>query len=275
MVNRKGPTKETMTAAELRVRALQAVLRRQQALASGLARRARDIREAAGAERGAWPCVRDLVDFVARQVLPYASAEEDTIYAAARSRHQLGGPVTGMVNEHEHLASMSSRLAGATRLAVAAEQAEALATAFNSHLAEEMSLLPELLARTEIDPAEFVARMNNLARRSWLTAALDVRGLGPALRQRAVFERFEGLRPGGSFALVDDAPLEPVRYQLEARHGDQVAWDVVGSGPPVWRARVGWRPLGRLAAPSRDARRVLALDGSPATLEARELLVVG
>jgi hypothetical protein len=179
-----------MTAAELRVRALQAVLRRQQALASGLARRARDIREAAARQRGAWPCVHDLVDFVAGQVLPYASAEEDTIYAAyaaARSRHQLRGPVSGMVNEHEHLASMSSRLAGATRLVAATEQAEALATAFASHLAEETSLLPELLAQTDLDPAEFVARMNNLDRRSWLTAALDVRGLEPALRQRVVF----------------------------------------------------------------------------------------
>lgn len=269
-----------MTAAELRVRALQAVLRRQQALASGLARRARDIREAAARQRGAWPCVHDLVDFVAGQVLPYASAEEDTIYAAARSRHQLRGPVSGMVNEHEHLASMSSRLAGATRLVAATEQAEALATAFASHLAEETSLLPELLAQTDLDPAEFVARMNNLDRRSWLTAALDVRGLEPALRQRVVFERFEGLRPGGRFALVGDAPLESVRYQLEARHGDEVAWEVVEAGPPVWRARVGWHPIGRLAVPSRSAAsrsagQILALDRSPVALEPRELLVVG
>ena len=232
---------ETTTVTEVRVRALRAVLLRQRVLASGLARRARDIREAATGQRGAWFCVHDLVDFVAGQVLPYASAEEATIYAAARSRHQLRDPVTGMVNEHEHLASMSSRLAGATRLVAATEQAEVLATAFASHLAEETSLLPELLAQADIDPAEFVARMDNLARRSWLTAALDVRGLEPALRQRVVFERFEGLRLGGSFALVGDAPLKPVRYQLEAKHGDQVAWEVVEAGPPVWRARVGWR----------------------------------
>ena len=67
---------ETMTLNELRVRTLQAVLLRQRALASGLARRAKDIREATAGQRGAWPCVQDLVDFLAGQVLPYASAEE-------------------------------------------------------------------------------------------------------------------------------------------------------------------------------------------------------
>ena len=123
---------ETMTLNELRVRTLQAVLLRQRALASGLARRAKNIREATAGQRGAWPCVQDLVDFLAGQVLPYASAEEDTIYAAARSCHQLRDPVIGMVNEHEHLASMSSRLASATRLVAATQQAEALAAAFAS-----------------------------------------------------------------------------------------------------------------------------------------------
>jgi uncharacterized protein (DUF2249 family) len=238
---------ETVTATEMRARTLQAVLQRQRTLASGLARRAADIREAAG-QHGAWSRVHDLVDFVAGQVLPYTSAEEETVYAAARSRHQLPGPVTGMVNEHERLASMSSRLADATRLVAATEQAEALATAFASHLAEERSLLPEFLAKTDINPAEFVARMDRLSRKSWVTAALDVRGLEPALRQRVVFERFEGLPPGGSFALVGDALLESVHYQLEAKHGDEVAWEVLEAGPPVWRARVGWHPIGRLAA---------------------------
>ena len=267
---------ETMTVTELRVRTLQAVLLRQRALASGLARRAKDIREAAAGQRWAWPRVQDLVDFLAGQVLPYASAEEDTIYAAARSCHQLRDPVIGMVNEHEHLASMSSRLASATRLVAATEQAEALAAAFASHLAEKTSLLPDLLAQTDIDPAEFVVRMDNLARRSWLTAALDVRGLKSGLRQRVVFERFEGLRPGSSFALVGDTPLAPVRYRLEAKHGDVVTWEVVEAGPPVWRARVGRRPVGGLVAPSGSAGRVLALslDRSLVAPEPRELSVV-
>ena len=267
---------ETMTLNELRVRTLQAVLLRQRALASGLARRAKDIREATAGQRGAWPCVQDLVDFLAGQVLPYASAEEDTIYAAARSCHQLRDPVIGMVNEHEHLASMSSRLANATRLVAATEQAEALTAAFASHLAEETSLLPDLLAQTDIDPAEFVVRMDNLARRSWLTAALDVRGLESGLRQRVVFERFEGLRPGSSFALVGDTPLAPVRYRLEAKHGDVVTWEVVEAGPPVWRARVGRRPVGGLVAPSESAGRVLALSlgRSFVAPEPRELSVV-
>jgi hypothetical protein len=66
---------ETMTLNELRVRTLQAVLLRQRALASGLARRAKNIREATAGQRGAWPCVQDLVDFLAGQVMPCASAE--------------------------------------------------------------------------------------------------------------------------------------------------------------------------------------------------------
>jgi uncharacterized protein (DUF2249 family) len=250
---------ETMTVTELRVRTLQAVLLRQRALASGLARRAKDIREAATGQRGAWPRVVDLVDFVAGQVLPYASAEEETIYAAARSCRQLRDPVIGMVNEHEHLASMSSRLASATWLVAATEQAEALAAAFASHLAEETALLPDLLAETDIDPAQFVVRMDNLARKSWLTAALDVRGLEPGLCQRMVLERFEGLRPSSSFALVGDTPLAPVRHRLKARHGDAATWEPTEAGPPIWRARVGRRPANGSVAPSQSRGPALAL----------------
>lgn len=224
---------------ELQVRTLQAVWQRQRALASGLSRRAADIREAASGRRRVWPYVEELVDFVAGQVLPYASAEEETIYAAARAQRQLQAPVTGMVSEHEHLASLFSRLADATRLVAATEQAGSLASAFSSHLAEETSLLPKLLEGTDIDPAPFVARMDSLARRSWASAALDLRGLEPGPRQRAVFERFEGLPPGGSFGLLGDTPLEPVRYRLEARHGGEVTWELLEAGPPLWRARVG------------------------------------
>lgn len=234
---------ETGALTEAGVRTLQAIVQRH--LATGLSLRAADVREAALAHRQCRCAVDDLVAFVAGQVLPYAAAEEASIYAAARAHHQLSGAAAGMLSEHEQLASMLSWLTKASDATAAVEGAGGLVAVFTSHVAKEEALvLPRLLGEGTVDPAGFVARMDELARRNGATGSLDLRDLAPPYRQRLVLARFGALRPGCSFALVNDHDPEPLRHHLGARHTGEVTWEVLQAGPPVWRARIGRAPLG-------------------------------
>jgi uncharacterized protein (DUF2249 family) len=231
---------ETGALTEAGVRTLQAIVQRHRALATGLSLRAADVREAALAHRQCRCAVDDLVNYAAEQVLPYAAAEEATVYVAARAHHELAGAAAGMVSDHEYLASMLSRLTAATSTTAVLDGAGGLVAVFTSHVAKEETLvLPRLLAERDVDPAKFVARMDELARRNGATGALDLRDLAPPYRQRVVSARFGALRPGSSFTLVNDHDPAPVRHQLESRHTGEVIWEVLQAGPPVWRARIG------------------------------------
>ncbi|MGH9105608.1 MAG: DUF2249 domain-containing protein [Acidimicrobiales bacterium] len=225
---------------EVGVRTFQAVVRQHRALATGLAHRAADIRGAAVEHRQCAAYLGALVDFVTEQVLPYASVEEDTLYATVHQADQLEGAVAGMVNEHEALASRLSRVAGAADITAAVAGAEGLATSFVSHVAKEEALvLPRLLTGTDVDVTEFVTRMDKLARRNWTALPLDVRGREPAYRQFYALSRFEALALGSTFVLIDDNDPVLVHHQLEARHDGEVGWELLQAGPPLWRARVG------------------------------------
>ena len=68
---------------------------------------------------------------------------------------------------------------------------------------------------------------------------LDVRDLRPAERHATIFDAYLGLLPGAGFVLVNDHDPKPLRYQFEAEHAGQFAWDYLESGPRVWRVRIG------------------------------------
>ena len=68
---------------------------------------------------------------------------------------------------------------------------------------------------------------------------LDVRMLAPAQRHATIFELYSALAAGAAFVLVNDHDPLPLRYQFEEEHAGAFTWDVVESGPKVWRVRVG------------------------------------
>jgi len=67
---------------------------------------------------------------------------------------------------------------------------------------------------------------------------LDVRWLPPPLRHKVIFEKFDGLRPGEGFLLVNDHDPKPLYYELRSVRGDILEWDYVEQGPRVWRVKV-------------------------------------
>lgn len=70
---------------------------------------------------------------------------------------------------------------------------------------------------------------------------LDIRPIPPRDRHPLIFEKFEALKTGESFTLVNDHDPKPLYYQFQAELTDQFTWEYLESGPQVWRVRIGRR----------------------------------
>jgi uncharacterized protein (DUF2249 family) len=69
--------------------------------------------------------------------------------------------------------------------------------------------------------------------------AIDVCGLPCAIRRALVCETFDALVPGSSFELVNDHDPSPLKAQFALRSVAGFTWDILESGPLIWRVRVG------------------------------------
>lgn len=61
----------------------------------------------------------------------------------------------------------------------------------------------------------------------------------PRERHPQIFAAFEALQPGAAFERLNDHDPKPLRYQFEAEHTGQFAWDDMEQGPDVWRVHIG------------------------------------
>lgn len=68
---------------------------------------------------------------------------------------------------------------------------------------------------------------------------LDIREIPPANRHPLIFDKFESLKSGESFILVNDHNPKPLYYQFQAELTDQFIWEYVEEGPVNWRIRIG------------------------------------
>lgn len=66
----------------------------------------------------------------------------------------------------------------------------------------------------------------------------DVREMPPPLRHKTIFEKFDGLRSGEGFVLVNDHDPKPLYYELRSMRGEVFDWDYLEKGPKVWRVKV-------------------------------------
>jgi len=71
-----------------------------------------------------------------------------------------------------------------------------------------------------------------------MSKILDVREMVPRDRHSTIFETFRGLKPGGSFVLVNDHEPKPLLYQFQAEHDGEFEWWPLEQGPQAWRVRI-------------------------------------
>jgi uncharacterized protein (DUF2249 family) len=67
---------------------------------------------------------------------------------------------------------------------------------------------------------------------------LDIRPVPPAKRHPMIFEKFDNLKQGEGFILVNDHDPKPLYYQFMAEHPGKVGWEYLEEGPEVWQVRI-------------------------------------
>jgi len=68
---------------------------------------------------------------------------------------------------------------------------------------------------------------------------VDVRAIAPLYRHKIIFQAFESLHPGETFALVNDHDPKPLYYQFQAERTGEFTWEYAEQGPEVWRVVIG------------------------------------
>jgi iron-sulfur cluster repair protein YtfE (RIC family) len=149
--------------------AYEAILRHHALLSEQVQGRAQAVRRAINQVpgrsegRGYEPAVAELVAFLADEVLPHASAEEQTIYPVAAAHAELTEVVEQMVAEHERLVSLTKELASARSGIPASAISWEIAELFVAHVGRENGLLlPPLVADKYVDLADLLLRMREL-----------------------------------------------------------------------------------------------------------------
>ncbi|MBS1547520.1 MAG: DUF2249 domain-containing protein, partial [Bacteroidetes bacterium] len=67
---------------------------------------------------------------------------------------------------------------------------------------------------------------------------LDVTKLPPAIKHSTIFERIAKLQGGESLIIHNDHDPKPLRYHLEAEHGDAYGWEYLEQGPEWWKVKI-------------------------------------
>ena len=205
---------------------------------------------------------QELLSWLRDELVPHATAEEQTLYPAAAQLPEARLLVEAMLAEHVLIHRLVADLEAASDPVEAAAVARAIETVFDSHLAKENDqLIPTLVASPDYSVAEMLGGMHELlgghadhveddqpaeATRGAHQCAcgghdeaglpeLDVRVIPHAIRHATIFGALDGLRPGAGLLLVADHNPLPLLAQLEQRAPGGYAVDYREAGPEVWQ----------------------------------------
>ena len=143
--------------------ALEAMITHHAALAEGVAQRVATLRTTIEGHDRFGTALAELVEYLANEVLPHATAEERTLYQAARAKDNIAETVASMIEEHRRLASLAERLATSGEKSSLVADAEAIGTLFAAHVDKENELiLPALAADEAVDLGKLLAHMHQL-----------------------------------------------------------------------------------------------------------------
>ena len=67
---------------------------------------------------------------------------------------------------------------------------------------------------------------------------LDIRPVPPREKHPTIFVKFDALKNGEGFQLLNDHVPMPLYYQFNAERPDQFGWESVKQGPEVWRVNI-------------------------------------
>ncbi len=212
-----------------KTQAYEAILRHHALLGERMEERVRAVRQAVDqvplGQDGhhSEPAMAELVAFLGDEILPHASAEEQTIYPTAAAREGLTEVVDQMIGEHKRLVSLTEELASSASGVAAAGTSDEIAELFMAHVGKENDiLLPPLVADNDIDLAGLLLQMHDLTEAS------------PERAERAEDE-LSALRPEEALLSVF---LQAADDLMRVGEGDR-ACELAAA---VWRSLRGVRP---------------------------------
>jgi regulator of cell morphogenesis and NO signaling len=68
--------------------------------------------------------------------------------------------------------------------------------------------------------------------------SLFVPALQPALKHPTIFQKFDSLKEGDSFIIVNDHDPKPLYYHLLAEKGNIFSWNYLEEGPEYWKVHI-------------------------------------
>jgi uncharacterized protein (DUF2249 family)/iron-sulfur cluster repair protein YtfE (RIC family) len=205
---------------------------------------------------------QELLSWLRDELVPHATAEEQTLYPAAGQLAEARLLVEAMLAEHVLIHRLVADLEAASDPVEAAAVARAIETVFDSHLAKENDqLIPTLVASPDCSVAEMLEGMHELlgghddhetddqpaaAGQGGHQCAcgghdeaglpeLDARTIPHAIRHATIFGALDGLRPGAGLLLTADHDPLPLLAQLEQRAPGGYTVDYREAGPDVWQ----------------------------------------
>ncbi len=215
----------------------------------------------------------DLATWCERELLPHAAAEEQTLYAAARSRPESRLLVAAMSAEHTVLTGLVRELASTgSSSAAAAAAAGGLQAVFDSHLAKENDLLVPLLeSLPDVSLADLLEQMHHslggAANEGAATSpahdvapaaeahacdcghdnepgypVLDARSVPHAIRHATIFGALDAVRAGDGLVLLAPHDPLPLLDQIAQRHPGRFDVSYLQRGPQTWRLQFARQP---------------------------------
>lgn len=200
-----------------------------------------------------------LVAWCQGELIPHATAEEATLYAAARRRPEGKLLVDGMLGEHAVILGLVREIASAPTPIATAAAARTLQVVFDNHLEKENTLvLPMLVAAADVSVADLLGGMHELVGGGPTAQQdpadthgghacacgesdgdqypeLDARAVPHAIRHATIFGALDAIRPGGGMVLLAPHDPKPLLAQLEQRNPGVFTVEYLQQGPQDWR----------------------------------------
>ena len=70
-------------------------------------------------------------------------------------------------------------------------------------------------------------------------SVFNVTLLEPKKKHPSIFARFDALKAGESFTILNDHDPKPLYYQIEAESNEPFKWEYLIAGPDDWKVKVG------------------------------------
>ncbi len=190
--------------------------------------------------------IEHIIEFLNFELKPHAKAEELYLYPVANGIQRLIDLISSMLEEHRLFENLIGRLT--TKSLKKVSDIELIATCydlsvlFELHASKENDfIVTEMSKDSSIEFGDILHQMHKFISEyssSLTDNRLDVRTMAPASRHESIFSRFEQLKTGQQFLLVNDHDPKPLYYQFKAEYPDQFEWEYLMSGPSTWQVKI-------------------------------------